>query len=286
MKIIILGSKGNLGHQLYKIFNQNNDYQIFAWDRDDCDITDKKEITDKINKIKPDIIINATAYNAVDKCEESEKEYLLAQKINGKAVGFLSNIAINNNCILVHYSTDYIFGGDKKDGYREDDKPNPINNYGRSKLMGEQELLKRPGLKFYLIRVSKLFGPQGESEIAKESFFDLMKKLAKEKEELDVVDEEVSLFTYTPDLAEATKKLIEAKKDFGIYHLPNRGAPVTWYKAAQKLFKILGKNIKINPVKANKFPRPAKRPAYSVLLNTKFKELRSWTESLAEYLKK
>ncbi len=286
MKIIILGSKGNLGHQLQEVFIQDDKYQVFAWDKNDCDITDKDKLSRKINKVKPSIIINATAYNAVDKCEESEEEYLLAKKINGKAVGYLADIAINSNCVLVHYSTDYVFKGDKKEGYQENDEPAPINNYGRSKLMGEQELLRREGLKFYLIRVSKLFGPQGQSEMAKESFFDLMKRLAEEKDELNIVDEEVSLFTYTPDLAFATKKLIEEKKDFGVYHLPNGGSSATWHEATQKLFEILGKDIKINPIGADKFPRPAKRPNYSILLNTKFEKLSPWSEALEDYLNK
>ncbi len=282
--ILILGARGNLGVQLVKIF-KNNNYEVIAWDRKEIDITDKELITKKINDIKPGIIINAAAYNAVDKCEEDEKEFELAYKINGEAVGFLVEAALKVNAILVHYSTDYVFAGDKQEGYSEDDKPSPINKYGETKLAGEKEIISSSGkgLKWYLIRTSKLFGPPGKSPAAKPSFFDLMVNLAVNRRELEVVDAEISSFTYTSDLAHATLELIEERYGYGIYHLINEGA-CTWYEAACELFKMLEKDIKIKPVSPEHFPRPAKRPLYSILLNTKFKKLRNWREALKEYL--
>ncbi len=282
--ILILGARGNLGVQLTKIF-KDSDYEAVAWDREEIDITDKELIIKKINDIKPSIIINAAAYNAVDKCEEDRKEFELAYKINGEAVGFLVEAALKVNAILIHYSTDYVFAGDKKEGYSEDDRPSPINKYGETKLAGEKEIISSSGkgLKWYLIRTSKLFGPRGKSPTAKPSFFDLMINLAASRKELKVVDAEVSSFTYTPDLARVTRELIEEKYGYGIYHLVNEGA-CTWYEAACKLFKILEKDIKIKPVSPEYFPRPAKRPPYSILLNTKFKKLRNWREALKEYL--
>ncbi len=298
MKILILGSNGNLGQQLVTVFDKNN--EVIAWDRGEIDITDKELIFKKIKDVKPDIMINSAAYNAVDKCEVDEKEFELAEKLNGGAVGYLAEAAIEVGAILVHYSTDYVFSGDKKEGYNEYDEPCPVNKYGETKLMGEQEIIKRSGqgLKWYLIRTSKLFGPKNVETIcksfnAKPSFFDMMLKLAKEKNEIDVVDEEMSCFTYTIDLAKATKKLIEQNYGYGIYHIINNGH-CTWYKAATELFKIVethcnaslrNASIQINPVSSNKFPRPAKRPKYSVLLNTKFEQLRDWKEALKEYLK-
>jgi dTDP-4-dehydrorhamnose reductase len=129
-----------------------------------------------------------------------------------------------------------------------------------------------------------LFGPKGESGAAKQSFFDLMLKAAQGKAGLEIVNEEVSCFTYTPDLAMATKKLVESDKGFGIYHLINPG-PATWYQAAVELFRLAGVTARVAPVKADKFPRPAKRPKFSTLLNTKFEALRPWKDALAEYLK-
>lgn len=276
-----------MGGQLIKVFEKEN--EVIAWDREEIDITDKELVMKKISDVKPGIIINAVAYNAVDKCEQDEAEFNLAKKLNCDAVGYLAEAAISVNAVLAHYSSDYVFGlnaNSHRIGFKEYDQPCPINKYGETKLMGERELISRSGkgLKCYLIRTSKLFGPKGESEFAKPSFFDMMLKLAKEKEVLDAVDEEMSCFTYTPDLALMTKKLIESDKGSGIYHLINEG-PCTWYQAALDLFKIAGVNVKVNQVSSDKFPRPAKRPSYSVLLNTKFEQLRSWQEALREYLK-
>lgn len=292
-KVLILGFKGNLGQQLVKVFEKN--YEVVACDREELDITKKKLVDKKIKNLKPDIIINAVAYNAVDKCEADEDELKLAKKINGEAPGVLARAALKNNAILIHYSSDYVFDGENENGYREGDNPNPINKYGETKLMGERAImnLSEKGLKYYIIRTSKLFGPEGKSKGAKPSFFDIMLKLGEKppyakasdgkKDEIDVVDEEVSCFTYTPDIAKETKELIENNNPFGIYHVVNSGQ-CTWYEAAKELFEIADIGVKVSPVTSEKFPRPAKRPKYSVLLNTKLKPLRKWQDALKEYL--
>lgn len=290
MKILLLGAKGNLGQQLLAIFKENPSAgsepgnEIIAWDREEIDISDKTLISNKIKDIKPALIINAAAYNAVDKCEETDG-LALAKKINSLAPGYLAQAALTVKAILVHFSTDYVFDGKKRAGYKETAEPNPINKYGETKRAGEEAIIRLSGrgLKWYLIRTSKLFGPKGESEISKPSFFDTMLKLAKEKDQLEVVNEELSCFTYTKDLAQAVRKLIDANYGYGIYHLVNSG-PVTWYQAAIELFKQAGVKIKIVPVKSDKFPRPAKRPNNSVLLNTKLEPLRDWKMALQEYL--
>ena len=281
-KVLILGAKGNLGSQLARTLG--NDHQLVLWDRDEIDITEQEELKEKIIEHKPDIIINTVAYNAVDKCEEDEG-YNMAIKLNRDAVGALADIALELGSVLVQYVSDYVFPGDSKDGYKEDALTKAINKYGKTKVMTEDEIKERvnQGLKYYLIRTSKLFGPQGESELAKPSFFDTMLKLSKEKDELKVVDEEMSCFTYTPDLAKATKELFEEKKEFGIYHIINEG-PCTWHEATVELFKIAKKNTKVIPVSSDEFPRPAKRPKYSVLINTKLPKLRNYKDALKEYL--
>jgi len=283
-KVLILGAKGNLGAQLVKAFGSQD--EVIPWDKDNVDITDKDLILKKVSEVKPDIIINAAAYNAVDNCEE-EKGYKIAKKINAEAVGYLAEAALENKALIVQYSTDYVFAGEKKDGYGEDDQPKPISKYAETKYLGEQELIKRSGegLKYYLIRTSKLFGPRGESEMAKDSFFDLILKLSKEKKEFNMVhNEEISCFTYTPDLAKATKELVESRKPFGVYHITNSGS-CSWYEATEYLFALKGiKDIKLNPVTSADYPRPAKRPKYSVLINNKLEPLRSWQEALKEYL--
>lgn len=277
MKILIIGAKGMLGQELVKVFN---DQEVIAWDREDCDITNKEDIQAKIREQKPNVIINAAAYNNVDKAEE-EKD--IADKLNGYAVGYLAEAAKEIGAVMVHYSTEYVFDGQNKKGYKEDDRPNPISAYGTSKYLGELELAKFAD-KYYLIRLSRLFGKMGEGEGVKRSFVDTMVELSKTKDELDVVDEEVSSPTYAPDLARLTRNILEGNYEFGIYHGANRGA-CTWYEFALDIFKILEKDIKINPVPGSKFPRPAKRPAFGVLLNTKLPEARTWQEALWEYLK-
>lgn len=276
MKILIIGAKGMLGQELTQVFH---DHEVLAWDREDCDITDKEGIQAKIREQKPDVVINAAAYNNVDKAEE-EKD--IADKLNGYAVGYLAEVAKEIDAAMVQYSTEYVFDGENKDGYKEDDRPNPISVYGTSKYLGELELAKFTD-KYFLIRLSRLFGKMGAGENVKRSFVDTMVELSKTKDELDVVDEEVSSPTYAPDLARLTRNILEGDYEYGIYHGANRDS-CTWYGFAQDIFKILEKNIKLNPVAGSKFPRPAKRPAYAVLLNTKLPEARTWQEALWEYL--
>ncbi len=310
-----------LGQELVNLFRKDKDYEVLAWDRENLDITNEKEVNEKILKLKPAIIINTAAYNAVDKCEPVKSdlpegksdhgswrtEYELAKKINGLAPGYLAKAAKKTGAVFVHYSTDYVFDG-KVDiifepvgcshicatcelhksftpqvGYTEDAKPNPISNYGRSKLMGEREVRKVKG-KYYLIRLSKLFGKPGKSESAKRGFFDVMLEVGKNNKEVKVVDEETSCFTYAPDLAKKTKEIIEARKPFGIYHVINSGA-CTWYEAVLELYKQAGIETKVIPITAKEYPRPAKRPYISSLINTKLNPLRSYREALKEYLK-
>ena len=297
-KVLILGAKGNLGGQLVKEFGDKSMYEVFPYDYDDLNLLENNTIVSKISKIKPDIIINATGYNAVDKCEESEQEFQVAYKINVKAIKYLAEAAILNNAVLVNYSTDYVFGGDICDerdflkikehgGFLENDERCPINKYGLTKMLGEDEILKSKNkdLKYFIIRTSKLFGPTENPSVSKENFFDLMLKISIGKREISVVSEELSCFTYTPDLAKATRELTEGKYDFGIYHIRNN-EPSIWYDAAIELFKLKQIGIKINPVLSTNFPRPARRPKYSVLANTKFPPLRSWKEALKEYITK
>jgi dTDP-4-dehydrorhamnose reductase len=282
MKILLVGAQGNLGGQLKKTLTG---YEVIAWDRAEIDIANREDVLAKVNDLQPNIIINAAAYNAVDKCEADEAELKLAQAINGDAPGYLAEAALKVGATLIHYSSDYVFNGEVTEEFREDAQTNPINKYGETKLSGEKNVIKFAdrGLKYFIIRLSKLFGPKGESEVAKPSFFDVMLKLGRERELMDVVDEERSCFTYSPDLALWTKKLLESDSAFGIYHFINEGA-CTWYESVLELYKMAGINIQVNAVKSDKFPRPAKRPTCSVLTNTKFEKMRSYQEALKEYL--
>ena len=304
-KVLIIGSKGMLGQELVSVFKRDKDYKVTAWDRKEIDITDQKQVQEKITKLAPDVILNAAAYNAVDLCEKDKKEFAKAKNLNGKAPGYLAKIAKKIGAILVHYSTDYVFNGlpeipepqgcthscsscglhqdfVPQIGFGENAVPEPVQKYGQTKLMGE-EAVQKNGEKYYIIRLSKLFGKPAKSAGAKKSFFDVMLAAGKKNKEVRVVDEETSCFTYAPDLAKKTKEIIESKKPFGIYHVTNSGA-CTWYDAVVELYRMAKIRTKVTPVSTSEFPRPAQRPYVSILINTKLNPMRSYKAALKEYL--
>lgn len=282
MKALILGAKGNLGTQLAKSFSE---YNLILWDREDLDFLDKGELLARLGVASPEVVINAAAYNAVDKCEEDDAEKDLAYRLNRDLPANLADWCLANRAKLVHYSSDYVFAGSEQEpSFSEDKQTAPINVYGQSKAAGEAAMLVRMenGLSAYLIRTSKLFGPAGSSPFAKPSFFDTMRRLAQEKGSVEVVDGEMSCFTYTPDLAAATRNLVEEAEP-GIYHLVNDG-PATWYGGAQAMFDILSQEGMAKPVSPETFVRPAKRPSFSILENNKRPHLRDFREALRDYL--
>ncbi len=282
-RILIIGSHGMLGQDLVRVFEDDINFQVFAFDRDKVDISSEDSLRKIVEEVDPMVAINATGYNAVDRCETDEIEFELAKKINGYGPGFLAKISKERGIPVVHYSSDYVFDGEKGE-YIESDNPAPVSNYARSKFLGEEEIQKNTD-KFWLIRTSKLFGKPGKSAMSKRSFFDTMIEISKDNSTMKIVDEEKSCFTYTPDLALETKKMIKERIPFGIYHVVNEG-PCTWYEAACELFKMTKTEVEAIPVPSSEFPRPAKRPKSSVLLNTKLKPLRHYTDALKEYLDK
>ncbi|MFA6908629.1 MAG: dTDP-4-dehydrorhamnose reductase [Patescibacteria group bacterium] len=276
VKIVIVGAKGMLGQELARVFASGT---LFLLDKDEIDIADKALVQKKITELQPSIVINAAAYNNVDAAETDTE---IAERINGRGVGYLAAAAESVGAVFVHYSTDYVFDGKKKRGYKETDVPSPISAYGVSKLLGET-LTQKESTKSYIIRLSRLFGSTGVSQQAKESFVDKMVQASKEHATLTVIDEELSCPTYASDLAGATKDIVEKSLPFGIYHVTNEGA-CTWYGFATEIFRQIGWSGKLIPVPANTYPRPAKRPSFSKLVNTKLQPLRPWQEALADYL--
>lgn len=280
MSVLIFGSAGMLGQSLMDTFPD-----AIGLDRDGIDITDATEVENIITELKPAVVINAAAFNDVDTCE-TEAGFAAAMELNGVAPGTIAAACAQRGIIFVHFSTNYIFAGDRAEGYGENDKPAPVNRYGESKLAGERAVAKAMGdRRYYIIRTSKLFGRPGSSVAAKRSFFDTMLQLSATKQELQAVDDELGNFTYTPDLARFTKELIDNERPAGIYHGVN-GHPVTWYEGARILFDISGWSGRLTPVDASVFPRPAQRPRFGTLLNTKGPELRDFEEALKEFLSK
>ena len=340
-KILILGSKGMLGSELVEVYKDESEklkippnpplshyaeatrdkhqegdkrkYEVVAWDIDDVDVRDFENLRKKIQEVWPDVIYNAVAYNAVDSCEEDDEEYAKAKVLNTELPGELARIAKNLEAILVHYSTDYVFDGQRPthrsgqraphccgsgcDGcqymgkeetipywqYSEEDQPNPLNRYGWTKYKGELAV-EGQGEKYYIIRLSKLFGGTSKNALGKKSFFEVMWELGKKNEEVKAVDSELSKFTYALDLALESKNIVEENEPFGIYHIVNEGA-VTWYEGLKTLYKTLDLETKIIPVGPEEFPRPAKRAEVSVLQNRKRKPLRDYEEAVKEWMK-
>ena len=291
-KLLILGAGGMLASDLVKIFEKSKKYKVTAWGLNDLDITDEKATEEKITKFKPEIIINAAAFTAVD---NAEKQYELAMGVNGYALRTLAETASKLGAVFVHYSTDYVFDGKNPAGYKEDEDPDPSSAYGQSKFVGEQMILmteansmggcagcslvhggcqkvesKIKPLKYFIIRTSSLYGKSGKN------FVDTMIALSAKYPELKVVNDQHQKPTYTVDLAKTTKMLVEGKHPFGIYHFTNETGKkgITWYDFAKEIFKIKKIKIKVKPVTTKEFysGNPnylAKRPEYSMLINTK-----------------
>ena len=271
LKILILGARGMLGTDLMEVFKGN---EIIGWDKEELDLTSFELTKKEIEKLKPEIIINAAAYTAVDDAEENRD---LAMLINGEVVGNLARIAKELDIPIVHYSTDYVFDGENKEGYKEDETNlAPLNVYGESKALGEK-LLQENTDKFYLIRISWLYGKNGKN------FVETMLKLGREKDELSVIDDQIGSPTYTKDIAKVTKEIIQNKMPFGIYHAANSGK-ASWCGFAKKIFELAKIDIKVNPIPTEDYPLPAERPKNSILLSTKLKPLQSWEEALEDYL--
>lgn len=279
-KILVLGAKGTLGQALVKEFSLAG-YDVLAWDREVADVT-KPDIESKIIEVKPDILINSIAYNAVAKMENDENEREIAFYLNSKLPGILASIASKLDATLIHYSTSYVFDGKKKEGYVETDIPNPIDLYGKSKAEGEKAV-EQVGGKYYIIRLSRLFGERGTSQMSKRTFVEIMQSEI-DKTELKVGDTEVSSMTYAPDLARLTKYIIENKVPYGIYHGANDGM-ATWYEWAKEIFKNLGKGPNLTPSEVS-LTVGVEHPQYSGLVNTKLPKQRSWQEALRDFLVK
>jgi dTDP-4-dehydrorhamnose reductase len=258
-KTILFGAQGMLGHALQEVFP----HAQFIGHRD-VDITDEDAIMKLMRLERPAIVINAAAYTDVDGCEDNR---VYAFAVNGNGPGYIAHACDEVDAILVHFSTDYIFDGTKTE-YREDDRPNPINIYGESKLLGEISIAKN--LQNYrIVRTSWLYGSHGKN------FVDTIFTLSRQMPVVRVVYDQVGKPTYTIDLANKIPEIIAC--DPGKYHITNDGQ-CSWYEFASAFIP------NATPCSTEEFPRKAKRPAYSVLTNTKTPPLRHWKEAVKEYI--
>lgn len=256
MKILVTGKNGQLAREFQRLL-QNYNHAVISLDKESLDISDLGLVTEAISHYKPDILLNCAAYNFVDK---AEKDFETAHKVNALGVKNLAYACKKNNALLVHYSTDYIFDGKKEDFYREDDEPNPVNKYGKSKLAGEKFLEEEAG-EFLLFRVSWVFGE------GKNNFLYKLSEWAKNNTVLKIVCDQISVPTYTRDIVSLTMRAI-IKDLRGVYHLTNSGY-ASRYEVARYFIKRLGMNNLILPVDSEHFPSPANRPYFSALSNLK-----------------
>lgn len=283
MKVLITGSKGQLGMSIKKLSPEFPDYQFIYTDVEELDIANAYDIHKFISETKPKVIINCAAYTAVDKAEEEpEKAHLL----NVTAPGLLAKAASENNILLIHISTDFIFGGDRKTPYSEEDKAFPESVYAKTKADGEQEVIKN-SKRAIIFRTSWLYSEFGHN------FVKTILRIAKERPEINVVSDQTGTPTYATDLAETILRLLpeltKLPQGTEILHFSNEGT-ASWYGFAKEIVQQSGLKCKVNPISTEQYPLPAKRPAYSVLDKSKIKsrygiEIPEWKESLRRCLK-
>ena len=256
MKILITGANGMLAKAVKEKFKNE---ELICTDIEDLDITNFEAVQNFIMTVKPDLIINCAAYTAVDKAEEQEE---LAYKINALGPKNLAIASEQNNSILAHISTDYVFGGDKpvNEYYSEEDEKNPQTVYGKTKLAGE-EAIKENCSRYYIFRTAWLYG-EGNN------FVKTMINLSKNRDEVSVVNDQFGSPTYTVDLASIIHQAIERKIPYGIYNSTNIGY-TTWYEFTKKIYEGKNINCRVKPVTSDEFLRPAKRPLNSQMSKDK-----------------
>jgi dTDP-4-dehydrorhamnose reductase len=277
--ILVIGSKGMLGRDLMGVLTSSfPDDAVIGWDIEDIDIQKEGDTATKIEKLRPHIVIHVAAYTDVDGCELDEEK---AFAVNAEGTKHIALAASGCQAKVVYLSTDYIFDGNKREPYLENDLPSPLNVYGRSKWKGEQYIQEwmEDAL---IIRTQWLYGSYGKN------FVTSILQQATEKKVLSIVNDQVGSPTYTADLAKAISILIGVDAR-GIFHVANSDL-CTWYIFGQAILKLSGLDrVRVIPISSKEFGRPAIRPSYSVLNCQKLKKetglaMRPWSEALKDYL--
>ena len=247
MRVLVTGANGQLGYDVIKRLDENN-IEYLATDKDELDITNEAQTNNVITKYNPDVVVHCAAYTAVDKAED-ERE--LCYKTNVLGTRYVAAACKKINAKMVYISTDYVFDGEGDQPFEVTDQPNPLNYYGTTKYEGELEVQKLLD-KYFIVRISWVFGINGNN------FVKTMVRLAKERDEISVVADQIGSPTYTYDLAGLIVDMIQTDK-FGIYHVTNEGF-CSWYEFACEIFKQAGINVIINPIRTEDYPTRAKRP--------------------------
>lgn len=288
MKILITGSKGQLGNELKDIINKGyseigkvsediKNSQFFDFDVDKLDITDLKSVKNVLSTIKPDVVINCAAATNVDGCESDED---FAFKVNSLGPRNLAMICDEMGAKLVQVSTDYVFSGIGEKPLTEYDLTAPYSVYGKTKLLGEN-YVREFCSKYYIVRTAWLYGYVGHN------FVYTMRRLGKEKECINVVNDQIGNPTHANDLAYHILKLIETD-EYGIYHCTGKGE-CSWYDFAKMIIELSGEKCIVNSCTSEKYKTPAKRPEYSsldnmMLRNTVGDEMRNWQDAIKSFI--
>ena len=254
-QVLVTGANGQLGNSIKRISTNFKDLKFVFTDVADLDITSSEEVNTFFESNALDYCINCAAYTAVDKAEEEVDKAFL---INATAVKNLAEACQTTGAVLIHISTDFVFDGTKRTPYTEEDTPNPLSVYGKSKLKGEeyvQEICDR----HFIVRTSWLYSEYGNN------FVKTMLRLAETRKQISVVNDQIGSPTYAGDLAEFILKVISSESTaYGLYHYSNSGA-ISWYDFAVEILKHNNKVVRVAPVSTSAYPTAAKRPLYSVL---------------------
>jgi len=282
MRVAVIGANGQLGCDVCTAFLDNG-CEVIPLNHDIIDVADFNSAETSLEQTKPNVIVNTAAMHNVDACEREPGKAFAANGIGARNLAILSN---KLDFVLFHISTDYVFDGNKRTPYIETDCPRPLNVYGNTKLAGEyfvQALAKR----YFILRVSGLYGTNPCRAKGGSNFVNLMLKLAKERDEVRVVDDEELTPTFTEDVAKQVVSLREVGK-YGLYHATAQGS-CSWYKFAHKIFSLSGAKVKLLIADPNEFPMKVPRPKYSVLENAGLKAFNldimpHWEDGLRRYL--
>ena len=260
MKILVLGKDGQLGQSLQKTFKNNKANTLFS--KEDLDISDYKNLKKKITQINPDVLINASAFTQVDDAEIYKQD---AKKINQIAPGHIANLCKSLDILLIHISTDYVFNGELKRPYTEEDETNPINHYGLTKLNGERSIINS-NCKYIIIRTSWVYSEFGKN------FLKTMYNMHDQNKELNIINDQVGCPTYAIHISEAIFKIINnqnLEKSVGVYNFCG-DTSISWMDFAKLIYKYINKDKtisrnKILGIKSSDYNSRAIRPKYSVL---------------------
>jgi dTDP-4-dehydrorhamnose reductase len=281
VKIVLIGANGQLGSDLFRAFSRSGD-EVVSTEHSTFDVCCAEQVEELVDRVRPDSVVNTAAFH---KLEECEKKPLRTFEVNAIGALNLARSCAQSRAVLVHFSTDYVFDGQKRVPYEESDLPCPLSVYGTTKVAGE-ELIACNTERYYIVRTSGLYGHAGSSGKGG-NFVETMLKRAANRERISVVDDQILTPTATLDLASMVQRLIDTEA-FGLYHVSCADS-CSWYQFAREIFALKKIEVDLVPVETRDFASPVKRPPYSVLSKNRLKGLGlsmpEWRDSLERYLR-